>query len=157
MSDSGVLSNVVFRKIFKAIVSYMGYFASRYVGNDIQMMCGNLLDHPIAKTFTLFCVMFQATDNFDIALIMTTAFLLAQYFMSVSPLCAPYKEKTQAKHVRTTATTWAHDESVDNYNIPKKQVDGHHHPQHAQHHREPVRVYGASGSAVDDSVVQNPT
>ena len=52
--NAGLLNDRTFRKCFKAIVSYMGYFGSRYVGNDIQLLCGNILDHPVAKTFTLF-------------------------------------------------------------------------------------------------------
>jgi len=119
--SNGFLSDATFKKCFKALVSYMGYFASRYVGNDIQLLCGNLLDHPIMKTFTLFCIMFQATDNFDLALTMTIAFLILQYVMSTCTVCTKYVEKTAEKrNVEATGTAWAHDKDLDALNIKKK-------------------------------------
>lgn len=122
MNDNNMntfLSDPTFKKCFKALVSYMGYFGSRYVGNDIQLMCGNVLDHPVAKTFTLFCVMFQATDNIDLALMMTVVFLILQYIMSVAPFCGNYAEKTTAKRVKTRATVWAHDKDLNSMNLKK--------------------------------------
>lgn len=109
----------MFHKIFKAIVAYMGYFASRYVGNDIQNICGNLLDTPVAKTFTLFCIMFQATDNLNLSITMTIVFLLIQYVMSITPQCGKYIEKTDAKRkVNIHATAWAKDVELDSLNRP---------------------------------------
>ena len=113
------ISDQTLKKCFKGVVSYMGYFASRYVGNDIQLLCGNLLDHPIAKTFTLFCIMFQATDNLDLALMMTIGFLILQYVMSLSPICSKYVDKTSAKKVKTDSTVWAHDKALDTLNQKK--------------------------------------
>ena len=119
--STGLFSDRTFHKCFKAIVSYMGYFGSRYVGNDIQLLCGNLLDHPVAKTFTLFCIMYQATDNFDLAITMTIFFLILQYVMSVLPSCNKYTEKTDNKRkVNIHATTWAHDKGLNSLNLPKQ-------------------------------------
>lgn len=119
--STGFLSDPAFKKCFKALVSYMGYFGSRYVGNDIQLLCGNILDHPVVKTFTLFCVMYQATDNFDIALIMTIVFLILQYVMSITSICTKYVEKISTnRHVQTYGTAWPHDKDLTMLNISKK-------------------------------------
>jgi hypothetical protein len=118
--SADLLSDRTFHKCFKAVISYMGYFGSRYVGNDIQLLCGNLLDHPIAKTFTLFCIMFQATDNLDLAVTMTTFFLIIQYVMSVTPSCNKYQDKTDTKrNVNIHATAWPNDKGLNNLNLPK--------------------------------------
>lgn len=121
MSDQGYfLSDPIFRKCFKGVVSYLGYFGSRYVGNDIQLLCGNILDHPVMKTFTLFCIMFQATDNFDLALMMTIGFLILQYVMSISPMCNKYVDKTVDKRkVNIHATAWPNDKDLDSLNLKK--------------------------------------
>ena len=82
------------KKVIKSIVTYMAYFGSRYVGNDIQLLCGNIFDRAFVKTLTLFCIMFQATDNLELAIIMTLIFLVAQYLMSLSPVCTKYIDPT---------------------------------------------------------------
>ena len=105
------------RKVFKAICSYMGYFGSKFVGNDIAVLCGNLLDHPIAKTFTLFCIMYQATDQFNLAVIMTLSFLILQYIMSITPACNKYVDKTTAKKVNIHAVTWPKNTELDNLEL----------------------------------------
>ena len=107
------------KKLGKAVVSYMGYFGSRYVGNDIQMLCGNILDHPIIKSFTLFCIMFQATDSINLALFMTMVFIVLQYVMSVSSICNKYVDKTTAKNVNIHATAWAQDKDTTELGKPK--------------------------------------
>ena len=120
MDNGLLLSNPAFKKCFKAVVSYMGYFGSRYVGNDIQLLCGNILDHPVMKTFTLFCIMFQATDNFDLALMMTIAFLIVQYIWSISPMCNKYVEKTSDKRrVNIHGTAWPNDKDLNTLNLKK--------------------------------------
>ena len=96
------------KKVNKAIMTYMGYFGSRFVGNDIQVLCGNVLDTPLAKSFTLFCIMYQATDNLNVALSMTLVFVIIQYLMSISPSCGKYKDKTTSKHVNNVGTAWPH-------------------------------------------------
>lgn len=119
MSESWV-DNQTMKKCFKGIVSYMGYFASRYVGNDIQLLCGNILDHPVMKTFTLFCIMFQATDNIDLALMMTIGFLIIQYVMSISPMCSKYADKTNVrKKTKSSSTAWVHDKDLNLLNLKK--------------------------------------
>ena len=118
--NAGLLNDRTFRKCFKAIVSYMGYFGSRYVGNDIQLLCGNILDHPVAKTFTLFCIMFQATDNLDLAVTMTIFFLILQYVMSILPSCNKYTEKTDTKRkIDNHATAWPKDKDLNAINLPR--------------------------------------
>lgn len=113
----GLSSEQTNRKVFKAVASYMGYFGSRFVGNDIQVLCGNLLDHPIAKTFTLFCIMFQATDNLNLAIFMTVVFLILQYFMSITPACNRYIDKTAAKNINIHAVTWPKNKDLDNLEL----------------------------------------
>jgi len=99
-------SQIVAKKVTKAIMTYMGYFGSRFVGNDIQVLCGNLLDTPLVKSFTLFCLMFQATDNINIALCMVIVFIVLQYAMSTCDACGKYVDKTTTKRVRNVGTAW---------------------------------------------------
>lgn len=113
----GMTSDQTNRKVFKAVASYMGYFGSRFVGNDIQVLCGNLLDHPIAKTFTLFCIMFQSTDSLNLSIFMTVLFLILQYFMSVSPACNRYIDKTSAKNINIQAVSWPKNKDLDDLGL----------------------------------------
>ncbi len=114
---------VVQKKCAKAVISYMGYFGSRFVGNDIQLLCGNILDTPLAKSFTLFCIMYQAVDNLSLALVMTLFFISVQYVMSINPACNKYVDKTTAKNVNIGSTVWAVDKDLDSLNLkPKKFV-----------------------------------
>jgi len=94
------------KRYMKAMFTYFGFFASRYVGNDIQVSCGNLLDTPIVKTFTLWCLMYQASDDFHVATIMTCAFLLLQYVMSNSDSCKAYVDKTSSSQLNTKGVIW---------------------------------------------------
>ena len=96
-----ILTNDESQKYFKAIGSYMAFFGSRYVGNDIQLMCGNIMDHAYVKTFTLYCIMFNATSSFKIATIVTCGFLLLQYIMSISPQCSNYVDKNAKRRVKS--------------------------------------------------------
>jgi hypothetical protein len=117
------LGNETFRKCFRALVSYMGYFGSRYVGNDIQLLCGNIFDHPVVKTFTLFCIMFQATNSFDLGLTMTVVFLILQYVMSISPMCNKYIDKTSSgRRIDIHATAWPHDRNLTALNLEKQKA-----------------------------------
>jgi hypothetical protein len=82
-------------RYFDAIAAYVAYFFSRYVGNDVQLLCGSVLDTPFMKTFTLFCVLYLAGGkNVKIALTMTIVFLLFQFFLSKNQNCGPYTDKT---------------------------------------------------------------
>lgn len=115
---SNLSSEELNKKIFKAVVSYMGYFGSRFVGNDVQVLCGNLFDHPIVKTFTMFCIMFQATENFNLAVMLTLAALIMQYLMSILPACNKYIDKTAAKNVNIYATAWPQNTDTNELGIP---------------------------------------
>ena len=95
------------KRFFQTVIAYMAYFGSRYVGNDIQVLCGNIFDNAYVKTFTLFCIMMQAAEaNVTIALIMTICFLFAQYLMSRSAKCRPYADKTIAKKIDAKPLFW---------------------------------------------------
>lgn len=104
---------------FKAVVAYMGYFGSRYVGNDIQLLCGNILDTVIGKTFTMFCIMMQATGyNLKVATVMTFVALLVQYLASSVSECRPYRDKLDGKkQVEIRNTVWVTEKGVDGLNI----------------------------------------
>lgn len=109
------------RKAFKAFATYMGYFGAKYVGNDIQVLCGNIFDHAIVKSFTLFCIMFQATDNLRIALGMTAFLLTCQFIISLSPVCGKYVDKTFAKNVDSDGIVWPRNVDLDSLGRPLKQ------------------------------------
>ena len=101
------------RKVVKAFATYMGYFGAKYVGNDIQVLCGNIFDHPAVKTLTLFCIMFQATDNVRIALSVTMVLLCFQYVISLAPTCGKYLDKTVAKRVDNHGVIWPSNVDAD--------------------------------------------
>lgn len=105
--------------VVKAIASYMGYFGSRFVGNDIQLMCGNLLDTSVGKTFTLYCIMLQATSfNYKFALYATLVCLLGQYLASLYSQCRPYRDKTdKTKSLNIMNTIWPTEKGVNELNI----------------------------------------
>jgi hypothetical protein len=88
----------------------MGYFGSRFVANDIQALCGNLFDNPLVKTFTLFCIMYQAIDNLQMSVTMTLVFLCVQYFASTLTVCSKkYIDKTHPENqsiVQNKAKVW---------------------------------------------------
>jgi hypothetical protein len=101
------------KKVIRAVITYMAYFGAKYVGNDIQVLCGNILDHALVKSFTLFCIMFQATDNLKLALLMTAFFMTCQYLLSLSPVCNKYVDKTVAPRIDHHATVWPRNKDVD--------------------------------------------
>lgn len=94
------------QKYINAGVAYLAFFGSRFVGNDIQVSFGNLLDTPVAKTLTLLAIMYQATQNWRIALIVTAAAMFIHYLASLSPWGGPYKDKVSAKHVDVRGHFW---------------------------------------------------
>lgn len=98
--------NFVLRKVSKSVMTYMAYFGSRFIGNDIQVLCGNLLDTPLMKSFSLFCILHNTIDNMNIALAMSIFFVLFQYLMSILPACNKYTDKTIVKNVNNYATAW---------------------------------------------------
>lgn len=100
-----------------AIVAYVSYFGSRFVGNDLQVLCGNVFDHPIAKTFTLFCIMYQASKSVKVATVMTTFFLFFQFILSRNRDCSPYRDKTSAQSLDTRNYFWPR-----NLDIPRSQA-----------------------------------
>lgn len=114
-----LFSSVNSPKYTKTVVTYMAYFGSRYVGNDIQVLCGNIFDHPYVKTFTLFCIMYQASDNLNIATTMTLFFLTIQYFLSNVSTCKPYVDTTSSKNVETKKTIWPKNKDTDALGIKK--------------------------------------
>jgi uncharacterized membrane protein len=75
------------KPIWKAITAYMIYFGTRYVSNDIKHFCGNIMDHAIVKTFTIFCIVYQATENMRVSLVSTTIFSILQFYMTYYPKC----------------------------------------------------------------------
>lgn len=93
------------KKYIDAFVTYVTFFLSRYVGNDVQVLCGSLFDTPIAKTLILFAIMYSATKEARVAAVMTVFFLLAQYLLSRNKQCGPYVDKTAKSNMDTNI--WA--------------------------------------------------
>lgn len=106
------------KRLVKGFVTYMGYFGAKYVGNDIQVLCGNILDHAWVKTFTLFCIMYQATDDFKLGIFLTVFFMIAQFIVSLSPNCNSYVDKTVAKRIHRRANIWPQNPDVDSLGVP---------------------------------------
>jgi hypothetical protein len=94
------------QKFINAAVAYFAFFGSRFVGNDIQVTCGSLLDTPLLKTVTLLAIMFQATQDLKAAIVCTGAVMVAHYLASTFPQCGPYKDKVSAKHVDIRGHLW---------------------------------------------------
>ena len=94
-------------KVFKAVCAYMSFFGSKYISTDISLMCGNVFDHPIVKTFTLFCIMYSSTESLQLSLIMTVCFLLLQYSFSLTSKCQIYVDKNNPQQtVQTDNVVW---------------------------------------------------
>ena len=87
-----------------ALLLYFNFFLSRYVGNDVQYLCGNMFDTPVAKTVILFAIMYSGSRDVKVALVMTAVCLTFQYVMSRCVQCAPYVEKN--KHSKTEKSVW---------------------------------------------------
>ena len=91
MDDSGNILKIshphILKPMWKAIAAYMIYFGTRYVSNDIKYFCGNIMDHPVIKTFTIFCIAYQATEELRMTLIATSLFSIIQYYIAYYPKC----------------------------------------------------------------------
>ncbi len=106
-------------RLVKGFITYMGYFGAKYVGNDIQVLCGNIFDHAAVKTFTLFCIMYQATDRLHLSLILTTFFMTFQYVLSLTTTCSKYVDKTGARNIDRTNVIWPRNRDVTSLGVPK--------------------------------------
>ena len=95
------------KRFTAAVVTYISFFGSRFVGNDIQVMCGSLFDTSLGKTVTLLAIMYQATQDVRTALYATVFFMTLQYICSRLRACGPYIDKTTAKNVETRGRVWA--------------------------------------------------
>ena len=84
----------IIKPMWKAITVYMIYFGTWYVSNDIKYFCGNIMDHSVVKTFTIFCIVYQATEELRMSLIATTIFSFIQYYIAYHPKCDKDKEGT---------------------------------------------------------------
>jgi len=85
------------RPIWKAITAYMIYFGTRYVSADIKYFCGNFMDHYLVKTFTIFCIVFQATELMPLSLAVTFIFTLFQLYITKHPNCKSYQDHKKKK------------------------------------------------------------
>jgi hypothetical protein len=74
-----------------ALVTYTNFFLSRYVSQDIAMLCGSVFDTPGFKTLTLFGIMYGATRNIRLATIFTVVLLILNLFMANNKQCHPYR------------------------------------------------------------------
>ena len=84
----------IHQRYVKAIITYFSYFASKYISADLSTACGSLFDHPYVKTFTLWCIMFQASEDYFVATVCTIGFLSLQYVMSRTNSCDVYKDRS---------------------------------------------------------------
>ena len=83
-----------------AILLYFSFFLSRYPGNDIQVLCGNMFDTPLAKTLIVFVIMYSGSRDIHVAILMTLVCLGFQYYLSKCESCGPYVDKTKMKNVQ---------------------------------------------------------
>jgi uncharacterized membrane protein len=83
----GISHSHLLKPMWKAIAAYMIYFGTRYVSNDIKYFCGNFMDHSVVKTFTIFCIAYQATEQVRMSLIATLLFAFLQYYITYYPKC----------------------------------------------------------------------
>jgi hypothetical protein len=75
------------------LIMYNSFFLSRYVGNDIQNLCGNMFDRPLPKTLILFVVMYTGSRNVAVSIVLTILLIGVQYVMTNKEECKPYKER----------------------------------------------------------------
>lgn len=71
----------------KALISYLTFFGTKYISQDIAHSCGNLFDSPPAKFITLFAIFYQATDKISKALIFATIVTVFHNYMKRSVKC----------------------------------------------------------------------
>lgn len=76
------------------LVIYNSFFLSRYVGNDIQNMCGSFFDAAIPKSIILYIVIYAGSRNVVVSLVIGTIMLFMQWWMSRKQQCMPYKERS---------------------------------------------------------------
>ena len=105
-------------KYVESFCAYLSYFGSRYISADIAVLCGASFDHPIAKTFILFCIMYQASKDVRIAAAMTVFFLGFQFVLSRTKGCVPYADKTGANKIDTSTYFWPKNGDLE----PQKQT-----------------------------------
>ena len=95
------------------ILTYFTFFLSRYPGNDLQTLCGNLFDTPVAKTIILFVIVYSSCRNWKVALLMTSIFLTLQYTMSKYNQCGPYPDKSIANtNKKVPSSCWVSNKDV---------------------------------------------
>ncbi len=82
-------------KFFDIFAMYLAYFGSKFVGNDLLVLCGNLFDTELVKIFTLFCICYNASGK-DVKIAMAGTVLLfgLQYGMAKTNECKNYMDKT---------------------------------------------------------------
>jgi hypothetical protein len=90
-------SHSVLKPVWKATTAYMIYFGTRYVSNDIKYFCGNVMDHIVVKTFTIFCIVYQATEELRFSMATTLLFTFFQLYISLHPNCISYQNHKKNK------------------------------------------------------------
>lgn len=75
------------------LIIYNSFFLSRYVGNDIQNLCGSFFDRPLPKTLILFVVVYSGSRNVGASIVLTMILICIQWLMSNKEDCKPYKER----------------------------------------------------------------
>ncbi len=101
MSDGSWLTLPTYGKPYlDALLLYFSFFLSRYPGNDVQVLCGNVFDTALAKTVILFAIMYSGSRDVRVALVMTGIFLSLHYVLSKCEGCGPYADKTKHDKVR---------------------------------------------------------
>ncbi len=96
-SGTGVLAllnSAESQKYLKPIGTWFSFFGSKYIANDLQLACGNLLDTSVAKAITLFFIFMPPTNfNVKLAALFTVFMLFIQYMASTMSACRPYRDK----------------------------------------------------------------
>jgi hypothetical protein len=65
--------------LLRCLSSYVGFFLSRFLGNDLQKRFGAYMDVPLVKMLTLFVLMWQASESVLTAVYATAIILVIHY------------------------------------------------------------------------------
>ena len=88
-----IYNNIDFKPYWKILTTFMIYFVTRYVSNDLKFVYGNILNSFPVKTICIFSISYQATGgSIHPSLIATLLFVLLQMYIQFHPSCKEYRE-----------------------------------------------------------------
>jgi hypothetical protein len=86
-------------KFIKGVVSFMNFFGTKSISNDIAKSCGNLFDTRLFKLLTLFCIFYQSTDHLGLSVFLVIIFSTFLYAMKQQSSNCSKESQYYKKHI----------------------------------------------------------